>query len=169
MTRPRPAPALSLAVCPIVALQLSKIPLHSPLSSAPGLLMRLRDTSEWGVTGTRRGERGETGGVGGRETCVYRKRTFPLAMSIAYCQRRTRTDAPPPPPPTHEYCPRPTRLSSGSTLARACIQTKKLAIYPAFTLRACYVALLAPSKFLTLPPFLPSFFLSFLPSLLAPF
>ena len=64
--------------------------------------------------GTRPGPCGErdrptdrpTGRVGGRETCVYRKRTFPLAMSIAYCQRRTRRT----PPHAHEYCPGPTQL-----------------------------------------------------------
>ena len=122
MARPRPAPALSLAVCPIVALQLSKLPLHSPSVSrlsqlSPRFTHEITTeggTSEWGPGPAPAGRETDrptdrpTGRVGGRETCVYRKRTFPLAMSIAYCQRRTRRT--PPHAHAHEYCPGPTQL-----------------------------------------------------------
>ena len=109
---------------PVVArLQLSKFPPHSPCpptGSASGLLMRLRGTTEWG-SDRRRDRLSES--EGGRETCVYRKRTFPLAMSIAYCQRRT--DGRGRGRRQHTNIARG-QLGSGSARARACNQKEKV-------------------------------------------
>ena len=134
---------------------------------APGLLMRLRPREARQSGDPARPLRGErptdrpTGRVGGRETCVYRKRTFPLAMSIAYCQRRTRRT--PPHAHAHEYCPGPTQLRLDSC---SCVHPNEKVCHhdhpvprptPSFTFRASQVAMNAPYKFLTLPSLLAPF------------
>ena len=172
-------------VCPIVALPpIIEISPALPLtSSAPGLLMRLRGTSERVSGAARRGREGadadrpaeleeggwDTGGRGReRNMCLQKEdisfgdvyRLLPTTAGAGWGGRQHTNIA---------------RGQLGSGCVRACIRRKKLAIHPSIHLAihpllwAPHVALLAPSQFLTLPPLLLSspfsnFDLAFRPS-----
>ena len=125
--------------------------------------MRLRGTSEWGAGGESGGRQSDwRPSWGERNMCLQKE---DISFGDVYRLLPTtdrRTGAGAGGRRQHTNSARG-QLSSGSTLAHACIQTKKLALHPLLFVPPALHSLHPPNFLLFLPPSLPPFVLSLSP------